>query len=198
MVLSSASPGTKRALRPSPSLYPSPAVLVSCAGEVDGLRRENLITLAWVGVVCSQPPMLSIAVRPSRFSHGLIVSSGEFVVNVPSAAMARAVDICGNVSGRDADKFALTGLTAAPASVVGAPVVAEAPLSLECRVRHTYRGGAHDLFVAEIVATSADPAVLDEDGKIDVALVDPLCYGGGYYWRLGPKLGEYGFSQKRA
>jgi flavin reductase (DIM6/NTAB) family NADH-FMN oxidoreductase RutF len=189
---------SKQVLRPSTSLYPMPAVLVSAAGEVDGRRRENLITLAWSGIACGEPPMISIAVRPVRFSHGLIVSSGEFVVNVPSAAQCRAVDLCGNVSGRDTDKWALTGLTPAPASLVGPPVVAECPVALECRVRHTYQGGSHDLFVGEIVAVQAGAGVLDAKDKIDITRVDPLCYGGGYYWRLdlGQHLGGYGFSRK--
>ena len=189
---------TKKVLRPGPSLYPLPVVLVSCAGEVDGVPRRNVLTLAWAGITCGEPPMVSVAVRPTRFSHGLIVSSGEFVVNVPSVAMCRAVDLCGNLSGRDGDKFALAGLTAAPASQVGAPLVAECPISLECRVRHTFSGGSHDLFIGEIVAVQADEAVLDANGKIDIVKVDPLCYGGGFYWplELGRRLGDYGFSRK--
>jgi len=189
---------TKKVLRPATYLYPLPAVLVSSAGEVDGKRRENLVTLAWSGIACSEPPMISIAVRPSRFSHGLIASSGEFVVNVPSAAQSRAVDLCGNVSGKDTDKWALAGLTPAPAKVVGAPIVAECPVALECRLRHTYRAGSHDLFIGEIVAVQASEGVVDAKGKIDVTRVDPLCYGSGLYWRLdfGQNLGESGFSLK--
>lgn len=186
----------KRILRPATSLYPLPAVLVSCAGQIEGKRRENLLTIAWAGVACSDPPMVSIAVRKSRFSHGLIASTGEFVVNVPTAGMNWAVDLCGNLSGREEDKFARAGLHPAPASTVGAPLVAECPVALECRVRHTYEAGSHDLFIGEIVAVVASEEVLDESGKIDVALVDPLGYGGGTYWRLGPALGTYGYSQK--
>lgn len=186
----------KKVLPPATALYPLPAVLVSCAGEVDGVRRDNLITLAWAGVACAEPPMVAIAVRPSRFSHGLIARSGEFVVNVPSSGMSRAVDLCGNVSGRRQDKFAMAGLTRAPARVVSAPVVAECPLALECRVRHTYRAGSHDLFVGEVVAVQADEDVVDSRDKIDVACLDPLCYGGGVYWRLGSRLGTYGYSRE--
>ncbi|MEW6032464.1 MAG: flavin reductase family protein [Bacillota bacterium] len=184
----------KRVLRPGTNLYPLPAVLVSCAAEVGGERRENLITLAWTGIACAEPPMITIAVRKSRFSHGLIAASREFVVNVPSADMSLAVDLCGSISGRDADKFARAALTPSPAGVVRAPLVAECPVSLECRVRHTYEAGSHDLFVGEIVALQAAETVLDADGKIDVALVDPLAYGGGWYWRLGERLGAYGHS----
>lgn len=173
-----------------------PAVLVSSAAETDGKLRDNLIAIAWTGIACSEPPMVSIAVRRNRFSHGLIAASGEFVVNIPPADLCQAVDLCGNVSGRDTDKFALAGLTRAPASVVRAPVVAECPVALECRVRHTYRAGSHDVFLGEIVAVQADETVLDPRDKIDVAAVDPLVYGGGLYWRLGPSLGTYGYSRK--
>lgn len=191
----SGAPGAKTILRPTTALYPMPAVLVSAAAEVDGKERANLITIAWGGIVCGDPPMVAIAVRPSRYSHQLIAASGEFVVNVPSAEQCGAVDVCGNVSGRDHDKFALTGLTPQPASVVRAPVVAECPVSLECRVRHRYPAGSHEVFIGEIVAVGAAPAVLDDQGKIDVARVDPLCYGGGVYWRLGESLGRYGFAR---
>jgi len=173
-----------------------PAVLVGAAAEVDGGRRENVITVAWSGIACGDPPMVSIAVRPTRFSHSLIKSSGEFTVNVPSADMARAVDLCGQISGRDGDKFAIAGLTPVRASEVSAPLVAECPVSLECRVRHVYKAGSHDLFVGEIVAVQAAEAVVDEKGRIDVGRVNPLCYGGGLYWRLGDNLGTYGHSRE--
>lgn len=186
----------KKVLSATTALYPMPAVLVSCAGDTGGRWKQNLITLAWAGIASSEPPMVSIAVRPSRYSHGLISSTGEFTVNVPSAGMCDAVDLCGNVSGRDHDKFALTGLTPAPAQTIRPPIVAECPVSLECRVRHRFAGGSHDLFVAEIVAVQASESVVDAKGRIDVALVDPLCYGGGVYWRLGERLGTYGHSRK--
>lgn len=192
---SPAGPAGKTILRPTTALYPMPAVLVSTAAELDGVRRTNLITIAWGGVVCGDPPMVAVAVRPSRYSHRLITASGEFVVNVPSADQCRVVDICGNVSGRDHDKFALTGLTPKPGSAVSVPVVAECPVALECRVRHTYAAGSHEVFIGEVLAVQVSPEVLDDRGKIDVARVDPLCYGGGVYWRLGESLGTYGFGQ---
>jgi len=189
---------TKTTLRPSTSLYPMPAVLVSSAAVIDGAPKQNLITVAWTGIACAEPPMVSVAIRKTRLSHRLISSSGEFVVNIPRADLCRAVDLCGNVSGRQADKFALAGLRAVPASVVGAPVVAECPVALECRVRHVFEAGSHDLFIGEIVAVQADPGVLDDDGRIDVRKVDPLCYGGGHYFRLDLDrvLGSYGYSRE--
>ena len=188
----------KKTLKAQTALYPMPAVVVSCAGEVGGVRKTNLITVAWSGIACSEPPAITIAVRKNRFSHGLIASSGEFVVNVPRADQVRAVDICGNVSGRDTDKWALAGLSPAPAGVVGVPVVAEFPVAMECRVRHTYEVGSHDLFVGEIVAVQVDENVLDARGKIDIRRVNPLGYGGGQYWKLDldRALGDYGYSRK--
>lgn len=188
----------KKVLRAQTALYPMPAVVVSCAGEVDGVGKENLITLAWCGIACSEPPGITIAVRKSRFSHGLITSSGEFVVNVPRADQGHAVDLCGNTSGLDTDKWALAGLTPAPGSVVKAPIVAEFPVAMECRLRHTYEAGSHDLFVGEIVAVQVDEDILDAKGKIDLPRLDPLCYGGGYYWKLqlDRALGAYGYSRK--
>ncbi len=188
----------KKVLRAQTALYPLPAVVVSTAGEVDGLRKENLITLAWCGIACSEPPGITIAVRKSRFSHGLITSSGEFVVNVARADQVRAVDLCGNASGREVDKWALAGLTPAPGSAVKAPIVAEFPVAMECRLRHTYEAGSHDLFVGEIVAVQVDEDVLDDKGKIDLPRLDPLCYGGGHYWKieLDKVLGAYGYSSK--
>ncbi len=188
----------KKVLKAQTALYPMPAVVVSSAGDVDGKRRENLVTLAWSGIACSEPPAITIAVRKNRFSHGLITSSGEFVVNVARADQAWAVDLCGNISGREADKWALAKLTPAPGTVVKAPIVAEFPVAMECRLRHTYEAGSHDLFVGEIVAVQVDEDILDPTGKIDLRRLDPLGYGGGLYWKLelDKALGDYGFSRK--
>ncbi len=183
----------KRQLRVSTALQPVPAVLVTCAGAQG---RANIITLAWTGVACSVPPMLTIAVRPERFSHMLIEDSREFVVNVPSADLVWAVDYCGTRSGRAEDKFAGAGLTSLPASKVKAPLIAECPVNIECVVRHTMRLGSHDLFVGEVVAVHADESVLDESGAISAAKVNPLAYAPIDYWSLGSKLATHGYSRK--
>jgi flavin reductase (DIM6/NTAB) family NADH-FMN oxidoreductase RutF len=169
------------------ALYPVPAVLVTCGGS-----KPNIITLAWVGTVCSDPPAVGISLRPERYSHALIVEQGEFVVNLPSAALVRIVDFCGQVSGRTVDKWAACGLTPAPASIVRTPLIAECPISLECRVSHRLALGAHDLFVGEVVAVQADEQVLNSQGGIDYQRADLLAYVGGTYWRLGDRLGRYG------
>jgi flavin reductase (DIM6/NTAB) family NADH-FMN oxidoreductase RutF len=171
----------------STALYPVPVVLVSC-----GVDRPNLITLAWVGTLSSDPPTVGIAVRPERFSHHLIAEGGEFVVNLPHAGQVGLVDYCGQVSGREVDKWAGCGLTPAPASRVRVPVVAECPVSLECRVSHRLVLGVHELFVGEVLAVQVNQEVLDAKGHVDYQLARPLAYAGGYYWELGDLLGRFG------
>ncbi len=177
-----------KVLKPgSTSLYPVPAVLVSC-----GLERPNIITLAWVGTVCSDPPAVSIAVRPERFSHGLIVETGEFVVNLPRAGQVDAVDYCGQVSGRNVDKWEACGLTPVPASKIDTPLIAECPVALECRVTRQLTLGVHDLFIGEVLAVQIDDEALNSRGQLDYERAQPLTYAGGYYFRLGEKLGRFG------
>lgn len=169
------------------ALYPVPAVLVSC-----GVAKPNIITLAWVGTLCSDPPSLGIGVRPDRFSHRLIAEAGEFVVNLPRADQVDVVDYCGQVSGRDIDKWAACGLSPAPAAMVKVPLIAECPIALECRVTHTLTVGAHDLFIGEIVSVQADEEVLAEHGAVAYDKAQLLAYAGGYYYRLGERLGRFG------
>jgi flavin reductase (DIM6/NTAB) family NADH-FMN oxidoreductase RutF len=187
---------TKKLLwKPGTMLYPVPAVLVSC-GEFGG--EQNIITVAWTGVVCSDPAMCSIAIRPQRHSFAVIRRSGEFVVNLTTAAMAPVVDWCGVKSGRDFDKFRQMRLTAAPAAHVRAPLIAESPVNLECRVRETRELGSHHLFIAEILAVHADPAYFDaKTGYFNLAAARPLCYCHGHYYEMGRHIGKFGFSVER-
>jgi flavin reductase (DIM6/NTAB) family NADH-FMN oxidoreductase RutF len=171
----------------STTLYPVPAVVVSC-----GLERPNLITLAWVGTTCSDPPSVGIAVRPERFSHGLLLEAGEFVVNLPRADQVPIVDYCGQVSGRDVDKWAKCNLTPAPASKIRTPLIAEFPMALECRVTHHLELGAHDLFIGEVLAVQVDEEVLDSKSHLDTRQAKPFVYVGGYYYELGKQLGMHG------
>jgi flavin reductase (DIM6/NTAB) family NADH-FMN oxidoreductase RutF len=179
--------------RPSTALLPTPVVLVSVAGEG---ARANLLTIAWTGIVCSAPPMLSVAVRPSRHSYGLITAARDFVVNIPPAALVEAVDRAGVWSGAEHDKFAELGFTARPASKVKAPLIEECPINLECVVRHQLELGAHDLFIAEIVAVHYDKELLDARGRLRTAAVSALGYVGGDYYTLGERVGTYGYSQQ--
>jgi len=187
---------TKKMLwKPGTMLYPIPAVLVSC-GEYGG--KQNIITVAWTGVVCSEPAMLSISIRPGRFSCDMIRKSGEFAVNLTTAAMAPAVDWCGVKSGRDLDKFKEMKLNAAPAKHIRAPLIAESPVNLECRVRETRELGSHLMFIAEILAVHADPRYFDaKTGFFNLAAAEPLCYCHGHYYRLGKHIGKFGFSVEK-
>ncbi len=183
----------KRQLKPAVGLRPVPVVLVTC---VDEQGRPNILTLAWVGVVCSIPPMLSIAVRPERFSHGLIKKSGQFVVNLPSENILWAADYCGTRSGRDVEKFAGAGLTIVPASEVKPPLVGECPINIECEVRHHLSLGSHDLFIGEVVALHAEESAIDENGALSAERANLIAYDLPAYVGLGNKVGRHGFSQQ--
>ncbi len=177
---------TKRLLAAGTVLYPLPAVLVTC-GDVTG--EKNAITLAWVGTASSEPPCIAIGVRPTRYSYGLIQRYGDFVVNLPRADQVPLLEYCGSVSGRTEDKFAKAGLTAVRCENVRAPMVEEFPVSIECKVKNRVPLGSHDLFVAEVLAVHADPAVLT-DGIIDPGKLNPVAYFRGNYFRLGEMIAK--------
>lgn len=186
----------KRLINPSTILSPVPAALVSCQ---DKGGRSNIITIAWTGVVCSTPPMVSISIRPSRYSHGIIKETGEFVVNVPPSGIVEKVDICGIVSGKNVDKFKEAGLTAVPATVVSAPLIEECTISLECKVTEIVPLGVHDMFLGEIVATHVADEAFDADGNLDLSVIDPLGYCPAdrtYRAVSSSPLGSYGYSRK--
>ncbi len=183
----------KVSLKPGTYLYPVPAVMVTC-GPLD---KPNIITLAWVGTVCSDPPMVGISMRPSRYSHGLVKQYGEFAVNLPTAELVRATDHCGVVSGRKVDKFAQTGLTPMPAKAIATAIIAECPVNIECRVAQVLSLGSHDLFLAEVVAVQADESVLHGQREVDLTRAEPLVYGSGRYWSLGQLLATHGYSARQ-
>lgn len=189
------SPARKEAWKPANLLAPVPAVLVSCGGTREW--RPNLITIAWIGSVCSDPVMLSIAVRPERYSYEIIAATGEFVVNLPSVRQARAVDWCGMVSGRSTEKFAGAKLSPAAALTVKCPIVAECPLNIECRVRKRVALGSHTLFLAEVLAVQVDSALVDAKGRLCLERAGLLAFGHGEYFALGQSLGRFGFSLRR-
>jgi flavin reductase (DIM6/NTAB) family NADH-FMN oxidoreductase RutF len=181
-------------LNPSTLLAPVPTALISCRGTGKD-DQPNLITLAWVGTVCSDPPMVSVSIRKSRFSHHLIVESGEFIVNLVDEALLKATDFCGVKSGRDIDKFAECHLTAIPAPGMDyAPAVEESPLSMSCKVRQVLELGAHDCFIGEIVAVTARPSLIDKEQKLRLDKANLVAYCHGDYYALGHLLGFYGYS----
>ena len=183
----------KITLPPSEALYPVPVVLVS-SGNKD---KANIITIAWCGVVCSKPPMISISVRPSRYSHKLIKQSGSFVVNIPREDMLKETDHCGIVSGSVTDKFKACGLTAVPGSKIPSPMIEECPVNIECRLVKSLELGAHDMFIGEVVTVHVDDKILGKNGKIDFKKARPFVYNQGEYWSLKGKIGYYGFSSKK-
>ena len=185
----------KKELKPGNMLYPLPAVLVSCG---DGKGTQNLLTIAWAGTVCSEPPMVSVSIRKDRFSHHLIAESGEFVINLVSAAITPATDYCGVRSGRDADKWKASGLTPVKApNLEKAPAVLESPVWIECRTDRVLELGSHDMFLAKVVGVHADEALFEENGRLDLAKADLMAYSHGEYFHLGDKIGTYGWTVKK-
>ncbi len=175
-------------------LFPTPVVLVTC---VDEAGRPNIITVALAGGVNLEPPMVGISIRPSRYSYECIKRSKEFVVNLPSEEMARGVDVCGIVSGRETDKFGLMGWKAIPAQVVKAPLIDLSPAQMECRVKQILPLGSHDLFIGEIVALHVKEEFLKGHDQMDVTKVRPLAYCPSIreYWSVGKPLARFGYTK---
>ena len=188
-------PIVKQAWKPGNVLSPVPVVLVTCGGTPTW--RPNIITVAWTGSICSDPPMLSISLRPQRYSFDIIRETGEFVVNLPSCRHAKAVDWCGMVSGAKVDKFAETGLTPAPALKTSAPIILECPVNIECRVKTVLPLGTHDLLLAEVLAVQVTADLMDEKGRFRVEKAEFMAYGIGEYFALGESLGRFGFSVRK-
>ena len=175
-------------------LYPLPAVMVSVT---DGKGKDNIITVAWAGTVCTNPPMVSISVRPERFSYQMIRDTGEFVINLTTEELAFATDYCGVKSGKDVDKFREMGLTREKADIIKAPMIKESPVSIECKVKEIKELGSHHMFIAEVVAVHADEKYMDENNRFDLNKAKPLVYSHGEYMGTGKKIGTFGYSVKK-
>lgn len=175
-------------------VYPIPAVMVTCR---DREGRDNIITVAWTGTICTNPAMAYISVRPERYSYEMIKDTGEFVINLTTKELAYATDYCGVRSGRDVDKFAELGLTKGQATKVDVPTIEESPVNIECKVVRIDELGSHHMFIAEVVAVHADKKYMDERGKFDLSKAEPLIYSHGEYYSVGEKLGTFGYSIKK-
>lgn len=185
----------KQIWKPGNMLYPLPAVMVSAAAR-NG--ESNILTIAWTGTVCTNPPMVYISVRPERYSYHMIKETGEFVINLTTRELTRAADYCGVRSGRDTDKWKECGLTAEKAvSLEYAPVIAEAPVNIECRVKSIQELGSHHMFLAEVTAVQADEKYMDENGRFDLTGTGLIAYSHGEYLDLGKKLGTFGYSVRK-
>lgn len=175
-------------------LNPVPAVMVS---TMDLQGRDNIITIAWAGTVCTNPPMVSISVRPERFSYHMLEESGEFVINLTTAELVKACDFCGVTSGREHDKFKEMNLTRLPMQSVKAPGIAESPVNMECRIVEKKPLGSHTMFLAEVVGVTVDEAYMDEKGKFHLNETGLVMYSHGEYYELGNLLGKFGYSIKK-
>lgn len=180
--------------KPGNMLYPLPAVLVSC-GDIQG--TSNLFTVAWTGTVCTNPPMLSISVRPERYSYPLIRETGEFVVNLTTENMVSATDFCGVRSGRDIDKWEACGLTREAADIVRCPMVQQSPVNIECQVTEVQELGSHHMFLARVVSVHVEEAFMDEKGTFHLNDSGLLAYSHGAYLSLGKTLGTFGYSIRK-
>lgn len=181
---------SKKELKPSTMLNPVPVVMVS-SGDME---HSNIFTAAWTGTVCSEPPMVYISVRKSRYSHGLISEKGSFVINLVGKDTVRACDFCGVRSGRDVDKFRELGLTKTEGKKTGIPMIEECPVNLECKVTQVLELGSHDMFLATVEAVYVDGALMDDKGAVDLVKADLVAYSHGEYFDLGKYEGFFGYS----
>lgn len=185
---------SKELWKPGNMLYPLPAVMVSCS---EPGKPDNIITIAWTGTVCTNPPMVYISVRPKRYSYEMIKNTGEFVINLTTKELAKAVDYCGVRSGKDVDKFKEMHLTKEAASYVSVPLIKECPVNIECRVTEFKPLGSHDMFLAEVAGVHVEQSLLDETGKFCLGNARLLAYSHGEYFSLGELLGTFGYSVKK-
>ena len=175
-------------------LYPIPAVMVSCGT----MEKSNIITVAWTGIINTNPAMVYISVRPTRYSYKMIKEQGEFVINLTTEDLVKATDWCGVKTGEKVDKFKEMKLHKEKAQFVKAPLIKESPVSIECKVKDIIKLGSHDMFVAEVLSIDADEKYIDEKGAFDISKCDLIAYANGGYYPLGKKIGKFGFSvQKR-
>ncbi len=173
---------------------PIPPAIVT-VGDFD---NANMLTVAWTGILATQPPKTYISVRPSRYSYGILKECGEFVINLPSVAIAREVDFVGIYTGAKMDKFQRTGLTKVRSEKVAPPTVAECPVALECRVTEVLPMGSHDVFLADIVSVSCDEGIMDGEGKMRFDAANLLAYAHGEYYSLGEVVGRFGYSTDKS
>ena len=179
--------------KPGTFLYPLPAVMVSCGD----MEKSNIITVAWTGILNTDPAIVYISVRPSRYSYNLIKESGEFVINLTNKDLAYATDWCGVKSGEKVDKFKEMKLTKERAKFVKSPMIKESPVSVECKVKEIRELGTHHMFVAEVLAINADEKYINEKGAFDISKCDLIAYSNGNYYTLGKKIGRFGFSVQK-
>lgn len=184
---------SKTMWKPGTFIYPIPAVMVSCGS----FEKSNIITVAWTGILNTNPATVYISVRPERHSYNLIKESGEFVINLTTENLAFATDWCGVKSGSNVDKFKEMRLTKEKANFVNCPMIKESPVSVECRVREIRNLGSHHMFIADVLAINADDKYIDEKGAFDISKCDLIAYANGGYYSLNKKIGKFGYSVQK-
>lgn len=185
---------SKQSWKPGNMLYPLPVVMVSCNRKGE---KPNIVTVAWTGTICSDPAMVSISVRPERYSHDIIEETGEFVINLVTKDLTYATDYCGARSGRDVDKFKEMNLTPLPSKMIDAVGIEESPVNIECKVVEVKKLGSHDMFIAEVVNVTVDDRYMDENNKFNLNDSDLVAYSHGEYFTLGEKIGTFGYSVRK-
>lgn len=185
---------SKQSWKPGNMLYPLPVVMVSCNRKGE---KPNIVTVAWTGTICSDPAMVSISVRPERYSHDIIEETGEFVINLVTKDLTYATDYCGVRSGRDVDKFKEMNLTPLPSKMIDAVGIEESPVNIECKVVEVKKLGSHDVFIAEVVNVTVDDRYMDENNKFNLNDSDLVAYSHGEYFTLGEKIGTFGYSVRK-
>lgn len=185
---------SKELWKPGNMLYPLPSVMISCQRQGE---KPNIITVAWAATICTSPPMLSISVRPGRYSYNIIKESGEFVVNLTTRKLARATDFCGVRSGRDTDKFKEMRLTPIQVDTVSVPGIGESPVNIACKVKEILELGSHHMFVAQVTGVLVENDYMNENGKFELNKTGLLAYSHGEYFTLGESLGTFGYSVRK-
>lgn len=185
---------SKQNWKPGNMLYPVPAVMISCNRKNE---KPNIITVAWAGTICSDPVMVSISVRPERYSHNIIEETGEFVINLVTKDLTYATDYCGVKSGKDVDKFKEMKLTPLPSQKIDAVGISESPVNLECKVVEVKKLGSHDMFIAEVVGVTVDEKYMDASNKFNLNDAELVTYSHGEYFTLGEKVGSFGYSVRK-
>lgn len=180
--------------KPGNMIYPLPAVMVSC-GDIE--TESNILTVAWTGTICTNPPMAYISVRPERYSYDMIKKSGEFVINLTTEQLIKATDFCGVRSGRDVDKWLKCNLTKEKADTVKCPLIAESPVNIECKVTEIKELGSHHMFIADVTAVHVDESYMDKNNSFHLNNSNLLAYSHGSYFGLGNELGTFGYSIRK-
>ena len=184
---------SKQIWKPGTLVYPVPAVLVTCGDE----NIKNVFTVAWTGTISSDPAMTYISVRKERFSYDIIKNTGEFCINLTTEDLSYATDFCGVKSGKNIDKFKEMKLTPESANIVKCPIIKESPINIECKVEEIKSLGSHDMFIAKVMCVDVDEKYIDHTGKFDMQKCNLIAYMHGGYYKLGDKIGTFGYSVKK-